>query len=334
MNKNTCLALFSGGLDSLLAVKVMQNLGINVIPANFSTGFFFNTYKIENGNLIYKEKLPDDIKVKVIDISNDFFKIIKSPKYGFGKNLNPCIDCKILMLRKAKELMGVFNAGYVITGEVIGQRPMTQNIKSMEIIERESGLQGFLLRPLCAKHLPETEPEKMGWVNRNKLLDFKGRSRKPQLQLAKELGLSDFVKSPAGGCILTDINYSKRLKDFMDNKSELTKEDIFLLSVGRHFRKDKIKFIIGRNFQDNQILLQFKDRDDIFIFECKDVPSPVGFTKDKLTFDDKIFIASAVARYSDGKLSEKVKVAIYNKSNEQEIEVKPINEEILKEYRI
>jgi tRNA U34 2-thiouridine synthase MnmA/TrmU len=332
MNKNSCIALFSGGLDSLLAVKVMQNLGVNVIPVNFNTGFFFNAYKFENGNLVYKDKLPDDIKVKVIDITYDFFKMIKAPKHGFGKNLNPCIDCKILMLKKAKELMGVFNAGYVITGEVIGQRPMTQNINSMEIIERESGLQGFLLRPLCAKHLPETEPEKMGWVDRNKLLDFKGRSRKPQLQLAKEFGLTEFIKPPAGGCILTDINYSKKLKDFLNNENELTKDDVFLLSIGRHFRKDKIKFIIGRNLQDNQNLLEFKD--NAIIFECKDVPSPIGFTKSKLTFDDKIFIASAVARYSDAKTLEKVKVVVYNKSNEEEIEVKPASEEILKKYRI
>src|SRR5208283_3934560 len=202
MKEKTCLALFSGGLDSTLSIKVMQEQGIKVIPLNFNTGFFFRAYIKEGGKLKYKKKTPPGIDVEVIDISKEFFEMIRNPSYGFGRNMNPCIDCKILMLQKAKELMPSYDAGFVITGEVLGQRPMTQNKNSLKIIEKQSGLGGFLLRPLCAKNMEETEPEKLGWVDRNRLLDIRGRSRKMQMQLAVSYNIEEYAQQPAGGCIL------------------------------------------------------------------------------------------------------------------------------------
>ncbi|HPD19387.1 MAG TPA: tRNA 4-thiouridine(8) synthase ThiI, partial [Candidatus Goldiibacteriota bacterium] len=215
MNPKKCIALFSGGLDSLLAIKLIKDLNIDVVIINFDHGFFFDSYEIINGEKKYKAKLPPDFDVKVVDISSDFYKMIKNPEFGYGSNMNPCIDCKIMMLKKAGSLLSEFNASFVITGEVLGQRPMTQNARAMKLIEEKSGLTGRLLRPLSAKKLEITEPEKNGSVDRNKLLDIEGRSRKIQLSLAKEWGLQEYVKPPGGGCILTDENYSKRLRDLL-----------------------------------------------------------------------------------------------------------------------
>lgn len=334
MNNKRCIALFSGGLDSLLACEIMIRQSIDVIPVNFNTGFFFDSYEIKNGELFYKEKVPDYLKIKVIDISQEFFEMIKSPEFGFGRNANPCIDCKILMLKKAKELLKNYDAGFVITGEVLGQRPMTQNINSMKLIEEKSGLSGFLLRPLCAKRLPETEPEKLKWVDREKLLSITGRSRKQQLKLADEFGLTPYIKTPAGGCLLTDPGYSKRLIDFLKYEKNLDFNNAYLLKTGRHFRINNKKFIIGRNKQENEKLLKFKREKNVFIFDTVDVPGPVGFAGENLTEEEKKFIASAVARYSDGKENNKVRIKVINESKEEIIEIEPAKDEILKEYII
>ncbi len=336
MKSKRCIALFSGGLDSLLAIKIIQQQGIDVVPVYFNTGFFFNTIIETKDKLIYKLATPSDIKVNVVDISSEFFDIIKKPEYGFGSNMNPCIDCKILMLKKANELRNVYDAGFVITGEVLGQRPMTQNINSMKLIEEKSGLTGFLLRPLCAKNLPETEPEKLKWVDREKLSDLKGRSRKNQLELAKRLGLSEYIVPSAGGCILTDPGYSKRLKDFLlyDKKGKIQKDDLYLLTIGRHFRKNDLKFIIGRNLSENEKLLKYKGIDGINIFDCVDVPGPAGFCRGELTSEEKKFIASAVARYSDGKNNLKVKISITYNNKEEIIETQPLKDEELRKFII
>ncbi len=332
MNPKKCIALFSGGLDSLLAVRLIQQQNIDVVIINFDHGFFFGSYEIHNGVKKYRAKLPPDFDVRVIDISSDFYEMIKNPEFGYGSNMNPCIDCKIMMLKKAKSLFQEFDASFVITGEVLGQRPMTQNLKAMKLIEEKSGLTGFLLRPLSAKKLEITEPEKNGWVDRNKLLDIEGRSRKIQLSLANEWGLQDYIKTPGGGCILTDQNYSKRLQDYLKYNEKLTKYDAELLTTGRQFRKDKVKFIIGRKEAENKKLLLYKDKG--IIFDCLDVPGPVGITFDEIDENMEKFIASAVAGYSDGKKLSEVKVEISNKDKRKIIKVKPMDINELGEERI
>ncbi|MFW6210529.1 MAG: tRNA 4-thiouridine(8) synthase ThiI, partial [bacterium] len=246
MKEKTCLALFSGGLDSMLAVLYMEKLGFNVIPVNFNIGVFFKKYIKEDGKLKYAKKMPFKNAVEVIDISSDFLKMLKAPPHGFGKHMNPCIDCKILMLKKAKEIMEKYNAGFVITGEVLGQRPMSQNPSAAKKIRDESGLEGFLVRPLCAKAMEPTEPEKLGWIDRESLLGITGRGRKQQIEMAKEFGIDKDIETPGGGCLLTEGQYAKRLKDFMTHNKdkELNEKDMFILSAGRHFRKGNIKFII------------------------------------------------------------------------------------------
>ncbi len=322
MKEKTCLALYSGGLDSLLAVRVMLNQGVNVIALNFDTGFFFGAYDEINGRKIYKAASPYEITV--VDVSADFIEMIKNPAHGFGKNMNPCIDCKIMMLKKAKELMTEYDAGYVITGEVLGQRPMTQNIRAMKLIEKESGLEGFLLRPLCAKNMPATEPEKLGWVDRGKLLDLKGRGRTRQLELAKLWGMEEFVKTPAGGCILTDENFSKKLKDHLISnlKSQISSDDMKLLRLGRHFRKDGIKFIIGRNKDENKELMKYRDRG--VIFDTKDAPGPITLAIGEISPGLKSFIAAVTAGYSDAKNRRSTAVEVSSGDKLETVEVEPI----------
>jgi hypothetical protein len=348
MKEKTCLALYSGGLDSLLSVRVMQNQGINVIVLNFNTGFFFGAYDKTGGKYVYKAKTPYEITV--VDISADFMEMIKSPKHGFGRNMNPCIDCKIMMLKKAKELLPVYDAGFVITGEVLGQRPMTQNSRSMKEIEKESGLAGWLLRPLCAKNLPATEPEKLGWVDRGKLLDLQGRGRTRQLELARLWGLEEFVKTPAGGCILTEESFSKRLKDYLESRnaergtrnggqeipnSELrvpSSEDMLLLRLGRHFRKDGVKFIAGRNKDENKELMKYKDT--AYVFDTKDAPGPIVVAFGDLNKEMKAYIAGVTAGYSDAKNKKEASVEVIYGGRAELLSVAPVDAKEAKKYRI
>ena len=304
MKEKTCLAMYSGGLDSMLAVKVMLDQGIKVIPVNFDTGFFFGAYEdllpgelkteysgLYESGVIAKNKcrvsLPPEISPVVVDISEEYFDMIRWPKHGFGSNMNPCIDCKIMMMKKIKELLPVFDAGFLVTGEVIGQRPMTQNPQAMVNIEKESGMKGYLLRPLCAKLLEPTEPEKLGWVDREKLLDINGRSRKRQLDMAEDAGWGDFVQAPAGGCILTDENYAKRLRDFLDSspKMKISKDDAPPTLV-RQFRRMKVKFIIGRKHEENLIIAAHKDMGTLF--ECKGFPGPAALSTGELDEEAKL----------------------------------------------
>jgi tRNA-uridine 2-sulfurtransferase len=333
MKEKTCLALFSGGIDSLLSIKLMRDLGTKVIILNFNTGFFFGAYDKKGGELIFKAKVPPGFDIKVVDISTAFFEMIKNPKHGFGKNMNPCIDCKILMLKKAKELMPQYDAGYVITGEVLGQRPMTQNARAMRIIEEESGLKGFLLRPLCAKNMPATGPERLGWVDREKFLDLQGRGRTRQLALAHEWGLDDFIKTPAGGCILTDENYSKRLKDLFETRNpELGTEDFFLLTIGRQFRKDGVKFIVGRNRQENEVLLKYRDRGAIF--DTQGAPGPITLALDAIDAGTQEFIAAATAGFSDARGRESADVSVVFEGEKKIISVKPADVKSISKFRI
>ncbi|MGB9798098.1 MAG: tRNA 4-thiouridine(8) synthase ThiI, partial [bacterium] len=251
------IVLLSGGLDSTLAIKLLLEQGIDVIAVHFTSPFFRSSWAVKTAR-------EWGIPLLEIDITDDILKLLKAPPHGFGSQMNPCIDCHALMLRKAKEIMEEVGASFVATGEVLGERPMSQNREALRIVEKESGLEGLLLRPLSAKLLPPTIPEKEGWVDREKLLDIKGRSRKRQLELAEKWGIKDYP-SPAGGCLLTDPQFSKRLKDLLDNK-ELTKENVVLLKLGRHFRLRKgVKLVVGRNKEENERIREFSREGGILL---------------------------------------------------------------------
>ncbi|MCK4462927.1 MAG: tRNA 4-thiouridine(8) synthase ThiI [Candidatus Omnitrophica bacterium] len=275
MNKKT-IALFSGGLDSILAARIVMEQGIRVIGINFIMEFASRDLE-KHKRLIRETARQIGMESEIIDISNEYLKVLENPMYGFGANINPCIDCKIFMLRKAKKLMGKVGASFVITGEVLGERPMSQRKDALNAIENNSGLKGYILRPLSAKLLKPTIPEEKGLIKREKLFDIKGRSRKPQLELARRFGITKFF-TPAGGCLLTDPAFSRRLKDLIGH-NVLKLEDIRLLKFGRHFRFNKsTKFILGRDEEDNRHILNLRKEKDL-VFEPRGYPGPIGILR-------------------------------------------------------
>ena len=250
LNKKA-IALLSGGLDSSLAIKIMLEQGVEIEALNFATPFCQCT-RHSSGCKNEARKVAQQIgvQIKVVSLKDEYLDLVKNPPHGYGKNLNPCIDCRILLLKKAREYMPEIGASFVITGEVLGQRPMSQHRKALDMIERESGLEGLILRPLSAKLLPPTMPEKIGVVDREKLLKISGRSRKTQIELAREFSIIDYP-CPAGGCLLTDKNFAAKMRDAMA-RSDIKAHDIPILKIGRHLRlTDEFKLIVGRNEVEN-----------------------------------------------------------------------------------
>lgn len=293
------IALISGGLDSSLAAKLIREQGIEIIALNFKTPFCLCDRKNKNSCAGHALKVANGlgIEFKVVYVTDEFFAILKNPKHGYGKNLNPCIDCRILMFKKAKEFMQEVGASFIITGEVLGQRPMSQHKIALKIIERESELEGLVLRPLSAKLLPETIPEKKGWVDRNKLLNFSGRTRRPQIALAETLDIRDYPCS-AGGCLLTDPQFAKRMKDLL-NHGELNLNNVELLKIGRHFRlSPDAKLVVGRNEQENEHLLKLANEDD-YLFNPSVTVGPVALGKGIFTDELIKLSCGVVCRYSD-----------------------------------
>jgi len=252
------LALLSGGLDSTLAVKVILDQGIQVEALNFTSPFCTCTSS-KNQSVGCKSEAVRvaqefNIPIKVLHKGVEYLEIVRAAKHGYGKAMNPCIDCRIFLLRKAREYMAESGADFVITGEVLGQRPMSQRRETLRIIERESGLEGLLLRPLSARHFPPTIPEQQGWVDREKLLAMQGRSRKPQMQLAADLDVKNYP-CPAGGCLLTETSFVPKVQDIFAHADQLNLRDFRLLKLGRHFRiGPRSKVIIARDEAENSLL--------------------------------------------------------------------------------
>ncbi len=335
MSQRKAVALISGGLDSLLAAKVMLEQGIHVEGINFFTGFCVegHTHAIRkkdkdkpkrNNALWSAEQLG--IKLHIIDIVEEYKDVLLNPKHGYGANMNPCLDCKIFMVHKAQEWADQNGFDFIITGEVIGQRPMSQRKDTMPVVARESGAEDRLLRPLCAKNLPETLPEREGWVKRDKLYDFSGRNRKPQMALAKHFGFEDYA-SPAGGCcFLTDENYSVKLVDLWKARGsrDYEMDDIMLLKVGRHIRpRPHFKLIIGREEGENKFLQGY-----LKLYNSIKTTSHAGPLTliDGVANDEDLELAARItARFSQGKNEDTVTVEIRRTNGEvKEINVTPM----------
>lgn len=314
MTKIKAISLFSGGLDSILATKLIMNQGIDVIAFNVKTPFGIP----KKDGLTEAEAAAKQLNIplKVLPVEKDYIRMLRNPKHGYGKNLNPCVDCKIFILKQALKYAKEVGADFLFTGEVLGERPMSQHGPALRIIEEEAGLKGKLLRPLSAKLLPETVAERKGLVDRSKLLAISGRSRKPQLLLAKEFGITTFP-SPAGGCLLTCEEYSKKLQDLFDHKKNVSAADSVLLRSGRHFRLGKNKIIVGRNESENKFLTSRKTKNE-FYFELPDIVGPITILQGPKTKKAIETAAKLTAFYSDAKL-DKVKVSYGKESFDKSV---------------
>lgn len=295
LNKPKALALFSGGLDSVLAVKLVQEQGVDVEAINFITPF---SIRVEDNPVLEIAK-DMGIPVKVVDLGLEYLRIIRRPKFGYGRYMNPCIDCRIFMLKEAKKYAEEIGAQFIVTGEVLDERPMSQNMRALMIIEEESSLKGRILRPLSAKLLPETIVEREGVIDRSRLLDIRGRSRRKQLILAKELGITGY-EWPSGGCLLTYREFSVKLQDLLKYKKRILLNDLKLLRVGRHFRYMDNKIIVGRNYEENKKLLMLKAKSD-YVFEAQGWGSPITILQGPKTKQAVLKAAQLTAYYSDQK---------------------------------
>ncbi|HMK52156.1 MAG TPA: hypothetical protein VK551_06625 [Thermodesulfobacteriota bacterium] len=301
------IALLSGGLDSTLAARVMMEQGLELEALNFMTVFCTCTNR--GATCLASQKAVETlgIPLRVFNVSEEYLSVVKHPKHGYGSNMNPCIDCRIFMLKRAKAYMEASGAAFIVTGEVLGQRPMSQRRDAMRLIEKEAGLEGLILRPLSAKGLPVTIPEKEGWVDREKLLKIQGRSRKPQIELAGHYGIHDYP-CPAGGCLLTDPGFAKRIKDLMAHNPDFSLNDVHLLKMGRHFRFSQgVKLIVGRNEEENQKIQTFAQGEDILL-KVSSFPGPLSLLRGKLEQEDLEKAAAITAHYSKAKGSMDIEV--------------------------
>lgn len=346
------LALLSGGLDSTLALRLIHDQGIEVTALNFHTGFCFTDARravrkpLVGSNGESKPRGgPSDalstaaklgVPIEIIDISRDYLDVLHHPHYGYGKNVNPCIDCRINMFRNARNLMGEIGASFVFTGEVLGQRPKSQHLSALNLIANEAGLPDRILRPLSALLLHPTLPEREGWVDRSKLMGFHGRNRKPQMALAAELGIEGYPQPAGGCCFLTDPQYGRKVRDMWEHtdKDEMEWDDYLLLKVGRHIRiSDSAKLIVGRDEGENLFLEQFQG--DHLRFEVEDFPSPLALFIGKC--DDTLLEKAAriVGRYSDGR-DKGINLSVIVKSGQdiRRLSVKPFLPEEVQDWVI
>jgi tRNA-specific 2-thiouridylase len=296
-NKTIALALFSGGLDSTLACRLVAKQGIKVVAVKFVTPFFGYELLQKQNEYAQKIKKTSDIDVILKDLTIPYLELLKKPAHGFGKNFNPCIDCKILLLTEARKMMPEIGASFLVTGEVIGQRPMSQRRDTLRIIERDSGCEGILVRPLCTKNLEPTQAEIDGLIDREQLLDFSGRSRKPQMQLAEQFDITDYP-SPAGGCTLTDPILSLRIQNYYETQDKNFPEDILLMMVGRQLKLPSGGWlIVGRNQFENIQIENLRQPADILL-EPKDIPGPTAILRYSSEPEEVKTAASIVVRYS------------------------------------
>jgi tRNA-uridine 2-sulfurtransferase len=298
MNRKA-ISLLSGGLDSTLSTKLMLDQGVDVIALNFTSPFSSKREK-ERGLQAVRTAKELGIRLMLKDKGPEYIDVIRSPKYGYGKNINPCIDCRIFMLRKTKEIMAEEGASFVVTGEVLGQRPMSQRRDTIQIIEKASGLEGLIVRPLSAAHFLPTAPEKEGLINREQMLDIAGRGRAKQYELVEKYNLKEFG-SPGGGCLLTDPIFTVKLKDLFAQSADFTLIDLELLSIGRHFRLGlDTKLIIGRDEGENERLLSLWDEPYVLL-QPADFNGPSAILKGARDSGDIRTAANIIGHYGKQK---------------------------------
>ncbi|MGJ0514598.1 MAG: tRNA (5-methylaminomethyl-2-thiouridylate)-methyltransferase [Methylomicrobium sp.] len=339
------VALISGGLDSMLAAKTVMEQGIHVEGINFFTGFCVegHTHAIRekdrakpkrNNSLWVAEQLG--IKLHIVDVIEEYKNVLINPKHGYGAHLNPCLDCKIFMVNKAKQWIAENGFDFIITGEVIGQRPMSQRKDTMPVVARESGADDLLLRPLCAKNLAPTLPEREGWIDREKLHDFSGRSRKPQMEMAERYGFRDYSQPAGGCCFLTDKNYSAKLVDLWRSHGHKDYEldDVMLLKVGRHIRPARhFKLIVAREEGEGRFLQGYQK--EFISMLASSHNGPLVLIDGTPSAEDLYLAAGITARYGQGREAEQVDVTIMDKDGtERTIQVKPFGKDLPQEWYI
>lgn len=344
------VALLSGGLDSTLALRMLKDQGVDVHAVNFYTGFCTveanrskgktNTKGEPYRNEALRAAADVGVEVDLVDISEEYMEMVVKPRFGYGSNANPCIDCRIFMLAKARQIMEEEGADFVATGEVLGQRPMSQRRYSMDLIEKKAGLEGKIVRPLTARACRETEAEAAGLVDRDQLGKITGRSRRPQIALAKELGIDDYP-APAGGCCyLVEEAYARRFYDFLDHLDErkMTPRDAVLLSIGRHFRVgERAKAIVGRDENDNRALDAHRV-DEVRLF-ARGRRGPLSLLQGQVDDESLARAAALTARYCDGKNEAQVEVGAEGRDEsgaewERSLSVAPCDAEELERWRI
>jgi tRNA U34 2-thiouridine synthase MnmA/TrmU len=323
------IGLLSGGLDSTLAVKLMVDQGIEVIAVKFTSPFC----QCDSGGCCHAAEQASrmGIPLKTFAKGDDYLEVVRHPKHGWGSGMNPCIDCRIFMLKKTVAYMEEIGASFLFTGEVLGQRPMSQHRRALDLIERESGLVNRILRPLSAQLLPPTEAEINGWVDREKLLAVNGRSRKPQIALAQELGVTDYP-CPAGGCLLTDKSFAARLRDLFAHSGDVVMRDVRLLKYGRHFRIGAAKVICGRDSADNKVLRQLRQPDEE-LYDLVDVRGPTVLLLGEPT-PEAVKLAVDVATAHAGVEAGDVAVRRVTRSSSETVVAQRADRDALKPFRV
>ena len=337
MRKSTphgAVALLSGGLDSLLAVLIMLRQGIKVSALRFSSPFdarHADRTALDVHCDSLSKKWGFDIVLR--HLGHEMLEIVKTPKHGYGKNMNPCIDCRIFMLKEARRLMDMTGADFLVTGEVLGQRPMSQRKDMLYHIDKEAGTPDIVLRPLSAQLLRTTIPEQRGIVIRQKLHAFSGRSRKPQIALAWEFGLQDYP-APAGGCLLTEPNFAYRLKDLFIHDSNPAMRDIDLLKTGRHFRySPRCKIIVGRNQAENEII-EYLAKGNVCLLRVESYGSPMTLVVGEITDESLRLAAGICTRYADVPQGRDVFVTAIQGGRTVTIRTNPVRDEVIDAMRI
>lgn len=344
------VGMISGGLDSTIAACLMQRLGIEVLGVNFSTGFCLTDHQRLIANFSpadskrRSKKLRNEalragsdlrFPVEIIDISAEYLPVVTNPKYGYGSAMNPCIDCRIFMLSRAKKYMEEVGGSFVFTGEVLGQRPMTQHRNTLALIARQSGLGGLLMRPLSAKLLSPTIPETEGWVKRDELLDIHGRGRTTQMELADAWGIDDYPQPAGGCCFLTDHNFARRLKDLLDHRphAELHHQDFVLLKIGRHMRlSERTKLILGRDQGENEYIERFLSAYPQI--KPDSIPGPTGVFQGTPSCPDIELAAGIAAHFAAPASQARVTFSISGLNDPLTVEADPLPPERIEPFRL
>ncbi|MEM3185314.1 MAG: hypothetical protein QXQ39_01355 [Conexivisphaerales archaeon] len=334
--KVKALVMLSGGLDSSLALAITKKLGIETVALSLKTPFC----NFDCGGGACAGDVSDvarrlNVEWIADELGDEYIDMVRRPKHGYGSGMNPCIDCRIMMFKKAKEIMERIGADFLVTGEVLGQRPMSQNLKALQAIEKESGLEGKILRPLSARLLQATKAEENGMVDRERLYSIRGRSRKEQIALASEFGLRRYP-NPAGGCILTEKEFARKLRDLFAHMAKPDRRQIELLKIGRHFRLSAdLKLIVGRNLIENNTILTLADESE-HLMAVENYVGPICLLLGNYKEEELKLAASICVRYSDAPKSDDISVKLFDKKGNliRLVQAKSAEQSTLDHYRV